>query len=213
MKTNEDGAILYQNIGEVNPSIYFDRCWIEGNGLAILNLTSPPIIDFNIHNTLALNFQHSLINKNKGGMYIHANAQSFATHLTANITNNVFSFCTNGEALNISGHHFQQFYLYENHIFNCTAGDYRDVVHIQNVGTNFTFNTLEDNIGHYVLRIFNKADTDALQRFYANLFYNNNVTALKRATVKVGSGHPLINTNFLVNPECDFELETNPVLE
>jgi hypothetical protein len=52
MRNNEDGAIFYQNIGEINPSIYFDRCWIEGNGLAILNLTSPPVINFNIQNTL-----------------------------------------------------------------------------------------------------------------------------------------------------------------
>ena len=201
------------NIGEINPSIYFDRCWIEGNGLAILNLTSPPVINFNIQNTLILNFQHSLVSKNKGGMYIHANAQSFSTHLQANITNNVFSYGTNGEALNISGHHFQQFHFYENHIFNYSVGDYRDVIHIQNVGTNFTFNIIENNVGHYILRIFNKEDTDALQRFYANAFWQNNVTALRRSTIKVGSGHPLINVNYLVNPESDFELETNPIVE
>ncbi|VDI16459.1 Hypothetical predicted protein [Mytilus galloprovincialis] len=213
LKNNEDGAIHYQNIGEVNPSIYFDRCWIEGNGLAILNLTSPPVIDFNIQNTITLNFQHSLVNKNKGGMYIHANAHSYASHLQANITNNVFSYGTNGEALNISGHHFQQFYIYENHIFNYSAGDFRDVVHVQNVGTNFTFNIIEGNVGHYILRIFNKADTDALQRFYANMLSNNNVTALKRSAIKVGSGHPMINTNYLKNPQCDFELETNPIIQ
>jgi hypothetical protein len=71
MRNNEDGAIFYQNIGEINPSIYFDRCWIEGNGLAILNLTSPPVINFNIQNTLILNFQHSLVSKNKGGILIN----------------------------------------------------------------------------------------------------------------------------------------------
>jgi hypothetical protein len=49
-----------------------------------------------------------------------------------------------------------------------------------------------------ILRIFNKEDTDALQRFYANAFWQNNVTALRRSTIKVGSGHPLINVNYLV---------------
>jgi hypothetical protein len=43
MRNNEDGAIFYQNIGEINPSIYFDRCWIEGNGIAILNLSIGPV--------------------------------------------------------------------------------------------------------------------------------------------------------------------------
>ena len=45
---NQDGALQYKNVGEVNPSFYVDQCWLEDNGVAILNLTSPPTIDISL---------------------------------------------------------------------------------------------------------------------------------------------------------------------
>lgn len=211
MKGNQDGAILYNNVGEITPSFYVDHCWIEGNGVAILNLTSPPIIDVGLQSTKKFNFQNSFVSRNKGGMYVEARTLSAATKLLANITNNVFAYGTNGEVLNLTGHHYEKIMLYENYIYNNTAGDYRDIIHVQNVVVNFTFNTVTNNTGHYVVRLYNTEKTEATQEYTRNLFSNNNATALYRALFHVGSGNPKINHNYMVNEECDFELESNPV--
>ena len=211
MLGNEDGALLYKNVGEITPSIKIDHCWIENNGIAILNLTSPPVIDVGLQSTTIFNFQNSFVSRNKGGMYVTATTPSAATKLRANITNNVFSFGTNGEVLNLTGHHYENFFLYENYFLNNTAGDYRDIIHVQNVVVNFTFNTVTRNTGHYVIRLYNTEKTEAIQEYAKNLFSENNATALYRALIHVGSGNPRINHNYMVNEECDFELETNPV--
>lgn len=211
MNGNQNGALLYKNVGEINPSLMLDHCWIEGNGLRILNLTSPPIIDIGIQSSKEFNLQHSFISRNKGGTYITATTPSAATKLRANITNNVFSFNTNGEVLNLTGHHYERFRLMENYIFNNTAGDYRDIIHIQTVVVNFTFNAVGNNTGHYILRLYNTERTEATQEYQKNYFYENNATALYRALIHVGSGNPRIKHNYLVNEECDFELESNPI--
>lgn len=211
MNGNQNGALLYKNVGEINPSLMVDHCWIEGNGLRILNLTSPPIIDIGIQSSKEFNLEHSFISRNKGGTYITATTPSAATKLRSNITNNVFSFNTNGEVLNLTGHHYEKFRLMENYIFNNTAGDYRDVIHVQNVVVNFTFNTVTNNTGHYVLRLYNTEKTEATQEYTKNYFFQNNATALFRAVIHVGSGNPKIKHNYLVNEECDFELESNPI--
>lgn len=208
---NQDGALLYKNVGELTPSLMVDHCWIENNGVAILNLTSPPVIDIGLQSTKKFNLQNSFISRNKGGMYVSATTPSAATKLRANITNNVFAFGTNGEVMNLTGHHFEKFLIYENYIFNNTAGDYRDTIHVQHVVVNFTFNTITNNTGHYVVRTYNTELTEATQEYAKNLFSGNNATALFRSLFHVGSGNPKINHNYLVNEECDFELETNPV--
>ena len=32
MTGNQDGALMYLNVGELTPSVFLDQCWIEGNG-------------------------------------------------------------------------------------------------------------------------------------------------------------------------------------
>ncbi|KAK3092533.1 hypothetical protein FSP39_004063 [Pinctada imbricata] len=209
VNSNEEGAILYQNVGEVNPSLYVDKCWIENNGIAILNLTSPPILNVQVQNTKIFNFGHNFVNRNFGGMQIHAHTQSSQTLLRANITNNVFSFGKHGETLNISGHHFQKFYLYENFIYNNTAGDFRDTIHVKTVGMNFTFNVVTNNTGHHIIRTYSQLDTSATQEFIGNSIYKNNATALYRSVFRVGSGKPSVTNNYLINPESEFEMEAN----
>lgn len=206
---NEDGAILYQNVGEVCPSLYIDSCMIENNGLGILNLTSQPVINIGIQNTKIFNFQHNFVNRNKGGLYCQAFTTSTQNLLRGNITNNVFSFGSHGETLNISGHHFQKMHVYENYIFNNSAGDYRDNVHVQTVGMNFTFNVVVNNTGHHIVRTFSEVDTSATQQYLGNYIYQNNATALYRAVMAVGSGKPEFKNNYLVNEESAFELLTN----
>lgn len=211
MKGNQDGALLYKNVGDITPALFVDKCWIEGNGVAILNLTSYPVIDIALQSTRQLNLQNSFVSRNKGGTYITATTPSAATKLRANITNNVFSYGTNGEVLNLTGHHYEKLYVYENYIFNNSAGDYRDIIHVQNVVVNFTFNTIASNTGHYVVRLYNMENTEATQEYVKNLFHNNNATAVHRALFHVGSGNPKINYNYMVNEELDFEIESNPV--
>jgi len=180
-------------------------------GVGILNLTSPPVIDVGLQSTREFILQNSFIARNKGGMYLTATTPSASTKLRANITNNVFAHNTHGEVLNLTGHHYQNIFLYENYIFNNSAGDFRDVIHVRNLVVNFTFNTITNNTGHYIVRSFNMVNTKPTQEFTKSLFTGNNATAIYRAVFHVGSGNPKINHNYLVNNECDFELETNPV--
>ncbi|XP_033735968.1 LOW QUALITY PROTEIN: protein bark beetle-like [Pecten maximus] len=210
MKGNEDGAILYKNVGEVNPSLYVDQCWIEGNGVAILNLTSPPVIDISLQDTKIFIFEHNFVNRNLGGMYVDSITQSVATHIRGNISNNVFSFGTHGETLRITGHHYQRFRLHENYIFNNTAGDFIDTVYIDNVGVNATFNVLGNNTAYHIVEVFGEENTEATQMFLGNVWFENNTTAKYRSVFKVGRGKPLINNNYFVNLESDFEMEANP---
>lgn len=122
LRKNEDGAIRYKNFGEINPSVYVEHCYITENGYAVLNLTSPPTIDISLQSTIEFRFSQNQVSRNKGGMYLHAHTSSSNTALKGNITNNVFAFGTNGEALNISGHYFQRLMLFENYIYNYTTG-------------------------------------------------------------------------------------------
>lgn len=202
---------MYQNVGEINPSVKIHRCWIENNGVSILNLTSIAAIDISIQDTISFDFSNNFVSKNRGAMLFEARTRTIATALTGNITNNVFAYTSNGEALNMSGHHFQRVYVFNNYFFNNTAGDYRDVVHVQNVVVNFTYNTLMSNKGFHILSAYNteNINTAASQLYTRNGFQDNNATALFRATVFVGSGKPRFHYNYLLNPLNDFELETN----
>lgn len=62
------------------------------------------------------------VSYNHGGMYLFAYTGALNTALKGNMTNNVFAFGKNGEALNISGHYFQHLMLFQNYIYNYTTG-------------------------------------------------------------------------------------------
>ncbi|CAG5133262.1 unnamed protein product, partial [Candidula unifasciata] len=94
------------------------------------------------------------VSHNRGGMYLSAYTSTLSTALRGNMTNNVFAFGTNGEALNISGHYFQRLKLFQNYFYNYTAGDYRDVIHIKNVVVNLTHNYILRNIGYYIIHTY-----------------------------------------------------------
>ncbi|XP_076442507.1 protein bark beetle-like [Babylonia areolata] len=210
---NQDGALQYKNVGEVNPSFFVDHCWMEDNGVAILNLTSPPTIDISLQGTLLFRFASNFVSRNKGGMYLSLHTKTIATALRGNITNNVFSFGTNGEALNITGHYYQRLYIFQNYIFNNTAGDWRDVVHIQDVVVNYTYNYLDNNTGNYILATYNSNNQKAQQEFTRSGFLRNNATALLESTIKIGRGRPFFENNYIVNEDNDFEMETYPKVD
>nr|KAG5700697.1 hypothetical protein BaRGS_029062 [Batillaria attramentaria] len=210
---NQDGALQYKNVGEVNPSFFVDQCWLEANGVAVLNLTSPPIIDISLQGTLLFRFASNFVSRNKGGMYVSLHTNSIATAMKGNITNNIFSFGTNGEAINITGHYYQRLYLFQNYIFNYTAGDYRDVVHIRDVVVNYTYNYLDNNTGHYILTAYNSDNRQARQEYTRSGFLRNNATALLESTIKIGRGRPFFEHNYIVNDDNDFEMETYPILD
>lgn len=109
---------------------------------------------------------------------------------------------------------FQQyFWTLQNYIYNYTTGDYRDVVHIRDVVVNYTFNYLDGNTGHYILTAYNSDNQQARQEYTKSGFTNNNSTALIESTIKIGSGQPFFENNYIYNEENDFELETYPKLE
>ncbi|KAH9500139.1 hypothetical protein Btru_077291 [Bulinus truncatus] len=210
IRKNEDGAIQYKNVGETTPSLFIEHCYLSENGFTILNLTSPPTIDISLQSTISFRFSHNQISYNSGGMYLFAHTSAINSALRGNMTNNVFAFGRNGEALNISGHYFQRLMLHQNYIFNYTAGDYRDVVHIKDVVVNWTHNYILRNVGHYILHIYNNDDSADSQLYARNAIYNNNATALRESTIKIGIGRPKFTNNYFVNNLNDFEMETYP---
>ncbi|GFR58263.1 neurotrypsin [Elysia marginata] len=210
IRRNERGALRYKNVGETTPSLYTEHCWMAENGRPILNLTSPPTIDIHLQSTISFRFSHNQISHNSGGMYLYTHTAAMHAALRGNITNNVFAFGVNGEALNISGHYFQGLMFHQNYIYNYTAGDYRDVVHVKDVVVNLTHNYILRNIGHYILHTYNSEDGTESQLFARNGIYDNNATALRESTIKIGTGKPKFTHNFLVNNLNDFEIETYP---
>lgn len=212
---NQGGALQYKNVGEVNPSFFVDQCWFEDNGVAVLNLTSPPTIDIALQGTLLFRFASSFVARNKGGMYVNLHTSSIATAIKGNITNNIFCYGTNGEALNITGHYYQRLYMFQNYIFNYTTGDYRDVVHIRDVVVNYTYTYLDNNTGHYILTTYNSDATakQARQEYTRSGFVRNNSTALLESTIKIGRGRPFFENNYIVNEDNDFEMETYPQID
>ncbi|KAK6181325.1 hypothetical protein SNE40_009204 [Patella caerulea] len=211
LRENQDGAIQYKNIGEISPSLFINKCWIEDNGVAILNLTSPATIDISLHGTKLFGFDHNFVSRNKGGTYLSMTTSTIVTAIRGNLTHNVFAFGTNGEALNISGHYYQKLLVYQNYIFNNSAGDYRDVIHIKDVVVNFTYNAVKDNIGHNILGAYNSEQ--AQQLYTRSGFDGNNATALYESTIKIGRGKPLFKNNYLVNELNDFEMEAPPKID
>ncbi|GFO27981.1 class a scavenger receptor srcr domain with c-type lectin domain [Plakobranchus ocellatus] len=210
IRHNERGALRYKNVGETTPSLYMEHCWLADNGLPILNLTSPPTIDISLQSTIAFRFSHNQVSHNSGGMYFNAHTTAMHAALRGNITNNVFAFGVNGEALNISGHYFQGLMFHQNYIYNYTAGDYRDVIHVKDVVVNLTHNYILRNVGHYIIHTYNSEDGTESQIFVRNGIYDNNATALRESTIKVGVGRPKFTYNYLYNNLNDFEIETYP---
>ncbi|KAK0049320.1 protein bark beetle [Biomphalaria pfeifferi] len=210
IRKNEDGAIQYKNVGETTPSLFIEHCYMSENGFSILNLTSPPTIDISLQSTITFRFSHNQISYNSGGMYLFAHTSAINSALRGNVTNNMFAFGRNGEALNISGHYFQRLMLHQNYFYNYTAGDFRDVVHIKNVVVNLTHNYILKNNGHYILHIYNNDDSTESQLYARNGIYDNNATALRESTIKIGQGRPKFTYNYLVNNLNDFEVETYP---
>lgn len=210
---NQEGALQYKNVGEVNPSLYVDQCTLENNGVGILNLTSPPTIDISLQGTLIFRFASNFVSRNNGGMYLYLHTSTIATAMNGNITNNIFAFGKHGEALNITGHYYQRLLLFQNYIYNYTTGDWRDLVHIRDVKVNYTWNYCDNNTAHNILAAYNSDNQQAKQEYTKSGFFRNNATALLEATVKIGHGRPFFENNYFVNEENDFEMETYPMID
>lgn len=208
MERNEDGAIQYQNVGEVNPSVYIQSCSVKSNGVSMLNMTSPPINKIWLQRSRKMVISNNFFSHNRGGTWIQLETDSLATAIEANITNNVFTYGSHGEALIVSGHYYQMVFVYGNFIFNNTAGDYKNAVLLEDVRVKFTSNYLARNTGHYILAAYAGEKIEFSQLYNKNTFKDNNSTALYESTLKVGSGMPRFVNNYLVNPDNAFELES-----
>lgn len=208
MERNEDGAIQYQNVGEVNPSVYIQSCSVKSNGVSMLNMTSPPINKIWLQRSRKMVISNNFFSHNRGGTWIQLETDSLATAIEANITNNVFTYGNHGEALIVLGHYYQMVFVYENFIFNNTAGDYKNAVLLEDVRVKFTSNYLARNTGHYILAAYAGEKIEFSQLYNKNTLKDNNSTALYESTIKVGNGMPRFVNNYLVNPDNAFELES-----
>ncbi|XP_029656084.1 protein bark beetle-like isoform X1 [Octopus sinensis] len=211
LQRNEDGAFTYRNVGEINPSVKLTKCLVEDNGVRILNLTSPPVVDIYLQNTKMMSFANNFLLGNAGGSSMILHTKSFATAIEANITNNIFSSGTHGCTLTVSGHNYQKVLLYENYFFNNSVGDDQDIVQLKGVTTNFTSNFFHNNTAYSILSVFALEKVSSPHMYTRSAFTKNNSTALYESTVKVHSGKPVFYNNYFVNPENVYEFEANPV--
>ena len=211
MERNEDGAIQYKNVGEVNPAVYIQSCSMTSNGVSMLNMTSPPVNKISLQRSRKMVISNNFFSCNKGGMWIQLETNSVSTAIEANITNNVFTYGSHGEMLVISGHYYQMVFIHGNFIFNNTAGDYKNVILMQGTKVMFTSNYIGKNTGHYILAADASEKIESSQFYIKNSLKDNNSTALYESTIKVGSGMPRFVNNYLVNPDNAYELESKVI--
>ncbi|GAB1605409.1 protein bark beetle-like [Argonauta hians] len=211
LQKNEDGAFTYRNVGEINPTVKVSECFINENGVGILNITSLPVIDIYLQNTKRMAFANNFLSGNSGGTSIILHTSSFATAIEANITNNLFISGSHGAVLTVEGHNYQKVLFYENYFFNSSAGDDQDIVLIKDVTTNFTSNFFHNNTAHSILSVYAPEMLTSGHWYTRSGFTKNNSTALYESTVKIRSGKPVFYNNYFVNPENLYEIEANPV--
>ena len=84
------------------------------------------------------------------------------------------------------------------------------MIHVRDVVVNFTHCYFLKNVGHYIIHTYDSDDSAESQLFARNGIYNNNATALRESTIKIGYGHPKFEYNYMVNNLNDFEIEAYP---
>ena len=100
---NEAGGFHFSNAGELNPSVVIELNSVTKNGLRLLNMTSPPVINMYIQNTRMVTVANNFINDNAGGVFLNTTTFSLTNALYCNITNNVINYNTHGTPVHLEG--------------------------------------------------------------------------------------------------------------
>ncbi|XP_049867990.1 protein bark beetle isoform X2 [Pectinophora gossypiella] len=212
---NRDGAISYQSVGEVNPLVAIIRNEIDGNCLKLYgNFTScQSAVRIDVQNTQTLVFRNNLVRNNVGGLSVRADSRGSATSLRGWIHNNLFYGNHDLPCLMVEGRQsspYQEVTIYRNY-FTRHRAQYKDVIVLNQVVSNFTYNYVHDNTGMRILEVsgFDKVRLPIYQTTSHNGFYKNYALDREgRATVVAGTAGQHYVDNIFFNPDNDYEMIT-----
>lgn len=103
---NQLGGFVFKNVGENNPRVTFEKNNVEYNGVRMLNITAPGVLDFYVQNTKMLTISNNFLVHNAGGISVNTTTKDNEVALYANITNNVIMYNSHGEPLHLEGRYF-----------------------------------------------------------------------------------------------------------
>ncbi|KAJ2949950.1 hypothetical protein O0L34_g11275 [Tuta absoluta] len=212
---NRDGAITYQSVGEVNPLVSIIRNEIDGNCLKLYGnfTTCQSAVKLDVQNTQTLVFRNNLIRNNVGGLAIRADSRGSATSLRGWIHNNLFYGNHDLPCLKIEGRQsspYQEVTIYRNY-FTRHRAQYKDVIVLHQIVSNFTYNYVHENTGMRILEVsgFDKVRLPIYQTTSHNGFYKNYALDREgRATVVAGTAGQHYVDNIFFNPDNDYEMIT-----
>ncbi|XP_041988464.1 protein bark beetle isoform X2 [Aricia agestis] len=212
---NRDGAIVYQSVGEVNPLVAITRNEISNNCLKLYGnfTTCQASVRVDVQNTQTLVFRNNLVRNNVGGLLLRADSRSTATSLRGWIHNNLFYDNHDQPCLKVEGRQsspYQEVTIYRNY-FTRNRVQYKDVIVLRQVVSNFTHNYVHDNTGQRILEVsgFDKVRLPIYQTTSHNGFYKNYAICREgRATVAAGTAGQHYVDNVFFNPDNDYEMIT-----
>ena len=205
---NQAGFVKYRAVGQNNPDIEINRCLVRDNGVQVLNLTAPSMIDLFIQNNARLNVNNNFLAYNKGGaIHLYTYANQVERSLYANITTNVIDANTLGAPIHLEGTRYQRITFSNNYVGHNNV-EHRNIMAVFGVGMNMTNNTLFENKGASVLNVSSDKEVGIYQFYSFNYLYRNKAIGPFHTTVFTNSSRQKFEKNYFFNEENDLELAT-----
>ncbi|XP_054261454.1 protein bark beetle-like isoform X2 [Macrosteles quadrilineatus] len=212
---NWEGALHYVSAGEVNPRVTMEWNQITNNCAKLYGnfTTCLGAVTMDLQNTQYLHFRNNLMRGNQGGLWIRADSRGSATSLKGWIHNNLFTENDNNPALSVEGRQsspYQEVTIYRNY-WARNRGYIHNVITLDQVVSNFTYNYLHNNLGSHVLEVsgFERVRLPFYQTTSHNGFYWNYAIAPdSKGTVIAGTAGQQYVDNIFFNPDNDYEIVT-----
>ncbi|KAG8303023.1 hypothetical protein J6590_018486 [Homalodisca vitripennis] len=212
---NWQGALHYVSAGEVNPRVTLEWNQITNNCAKLYGnfTTCLGAVTMDLQNTQNLHFRNNLVRGNQGGLWVRADSRGSATSLKGWIHHNLFTENDNGPALSVEGRQsspYQEVTVYRNY-WARNRGFIHNVIRLNQVVSNFTFNYLHNNLGSHILEVsgFERVRLPFYQTTSHNGFYwNFAVERDSKGTVIAGTAGQQYVDNIFFNPDNDYEIIT-----
>lgn len=172
---NERGAIEYSSTGEENPNIYINRCLFANNGFQILDnfTTAAAAARFSLHNTQNFHYDSNMMWRNQGGLHVSAGSTNAISRLEGIIRFSAFSENQVFESVKLQGFGFQKLHLVYNY-FGKNYAPYYDIVYVDQMLINASFNTFYNNTGTHVLDLTGYPRVQTEFQLFTNNFLVDN---------------------------------------
>ena len=215
---NQDGAVNYAAVGDMTPAVRLEECTIVDNGLGIYNLTSEPIVKFDLQNSEALSVSRNLLLKNRGGLWVRVFTLGGGVPLeSANISNNYISRNTHGSSLHVEGHHLEVVSVSNNWIAKNKAGRLMPNVNLTGATVNFTSNVVYNNSGSHNIQLAGPERIDRGTSLLFNHIYNNSAVGVPvnnswreyRPTILCYSPRHTLHDNYFMNWDNEYDIVTS----